>query len=92
MNLIKDLQDRSLLQDIMPGTEEQLAKEMTGAYAGFDPTADSLHVGNLLPITLLMRMKKKNGRRAGKLWIRWIQLRRIQHSTFNIQNFHPAGT
>lgn len=58
MNLIKDLQDRSLLQDIMPGTEEQLSKEMTGAYAGFDPTADSLHVGNLLPITLLMRLQR----------------------------------
>ncbi|MFM1828116.1 MAG: hypothetical protein RL624_357 [Bacteroidota bacterium] len=57
MNLIQDLQDRNLIQDIMPGTAEQLNKEMTSAYIGFDPTADSLHVGSLLPITLLMRLQ-----------------------------------
>ena len=50
MNLIQDLQERNLIQDIMPGTAEQLNKEMTSAYIGFDPTADSLHVGSLLPI------------------------------------------
>jgi tyrosyl-tRNA synthetase len=58
MNLIKELQERNLIQDIMPGTEEQLEKEMTSAYIGFDPTADSLHVGSLLPITLLMRLQR----------------------------------
>jgi len=58
MNLIAELQERNLVQDIMPGTEEQLNKEMTSAYIGFDPTADSLHVGSLLPITLLMRLQK----------------------------------
>lgn len=58
MNLIADLQARNLVQDIMPGTEEQLLKEMTSAYVGFDPTADSLHVGNLLPISLLMRLQR----------------------------------
>src|SRR5687768_13709779 len=58
MNLIKELQDRGLIQDIMPGTEEQLEKEMTSGYVGFDPTADSLHVGNLVPITLLMRLQR----------------------------------
>ena len=58
MNLIADLRVRNLIQDIMPGTEEQLAKEMTIGYVGFDPTADSLHVGNLLPITLLMRLQR----------------------------------
>jgi tyrosyl-tRNA synthetase len=58
MNLIADLQERNLLQDIMPGTEEQLNKEMTAGYVGFDPTADSLHVGNLVPITLLMRLQR----------------------------------
>ena len=42
----------------MPGTEEQLNKEMTSGYIGFDPTADSLHVGNLVPITLLMRLQR----------------------------------
>ncbi|NBX28535.1 MAG: tyrosine--tRNA ligase, partial [Chitinophagia bacterium] len=58
MNLIQDLQERNLIQDIMPGTAEQLNKEMTSAYIGFDPTADSLHVGSLLPITLLMRLQR----------------------------------
>ncbi len=58
MTLIEDLQARSLVQDIMPGTAEQLAKEVTTGYVGFDPTADSLHVGNLLPITLLMRLQR----------------------------------
>lgn len=58
MNLIAELRERNLLQDIMPGTEELLAKEMVSAYIGFDPTADSLHVGNLLPITLLMRLQR----------------------------------
>jgi len=57
MNLIAELQARGLVQDIMPGTEEQLNKEMTAGYIGFDPTADSLHVGSLLPITLLMRLQ-----------------------------------
>jgi tyrosyl-tRNA synthetase len=58
MNLIAELQERNLIQDIMPGTEEQLSKEMTAGYVGFDPTADSLHVGNLVPITLLMRLQR----------------------------------
>jgi len=58
MNLIADLQARNLVQDIMPGTEEQLLKEMTSGYVGFDPTADSLHVGSLMPITLLMRLQR----------------------------------
>lgn len=58
MNLIAELRERNLLQDIIPGTEEQLIKEMTAGYIGFDPTADSLHVGNLVPITLLMRLQR----------------------------------
>ncbi len=58
MNLIAELRERNLLQDIIPGTEEQLLKEMTSGYIGFDPTADSLHVGNLVPITLLMRLQR----------------------------------
>jgi tyrosyl-tRNA synthetase len=57
-NLIAELQERNMLQDIMPGTAEQLNKEMTAGYVGFDPTADSLHVGNLVPITLLMRLQR----------------------------------
>jgi len=52
-NVIEELRWRGMIQDIMPGLEEQLMKEMTAGYVGFDPTADSLHVGNLLPIMLL---------------------------------------
>ncbi|MES1218566.1 MAG: tyrosine--tRNA ligase [Bacteroidota bacterium] len=58
MNLIEELRWRGMLQDIMPGTEEQLAKEMTSAYIGFDPTADSLHIGSLVPILLLVHLQK----------------------------------
>jgi tyrosyl-tRNA synthetase len=58
MNLIDELRWRGMLQDIMPGTEEQLSKEMTTAYVGFDPTADSLHIGNLVPIMLLLRLQR----------------------------------
>lgn len=56
-DFIKELQWRGMIQDIMPGTEEQLAKEMTTGYCGFDPTSDSLHVGNLLPIMLLKHLQ-----------------------------------
>jgi tyrosyl-tRNA synthetase len=58
MNLIQEFKERGLIQDIMPGTEEQLCKEMTSGYIGFDPTADSLHVGSMLQITLLMRLQR----------------------------------
>lgn len=58
MNLIAELRERQLLQEIMPGTEEQLNKEMTSGYIGFDPTADSLHIGSMLQITLLMRLQR----------------------------------
>ena len=57
-NLIKELQWRGMIQDIMPGTEEQLSKEMTIGYIGFDPTADSLHIGSLVPIMLLKHLQK----------------------------------
>ena len=58
MNLIQELKWRGMIQDIMPGTEEQLLKEMTSAYVGFDPTADSLHIGSLVPILLLVHLQK----------------------------------
>lgn len=58
MNLIEELRWRGMIQDIMPGTEEQLAKEMTTGYIGFDPTADSLHIGSLVPILLLVHFQK----------------------------------
>ena len=58
MTLIEELRWRGMLQDIMPGTEEQLNKEMTSAYIGFDPTSDSLHIGSLVPILLLVDLQK----------------------------------
>ncbi len=57
MNFVEDLQWRGMLHDMMPGTEEQLKKEMTAAYIGFDPTADSLHVGSFAQIMLLKRFQ-----------------------------------
>lgn len=58
MNLIEELRWRGLIQDIIPGTEEQLLKERTAGYVGFDPTSDSLHIGSLVPILLLVRLQK----------------------------------
>jgi tyrosyl-tRNA synthetase len=55
-NIIAELQWRGLVHDIMPGTEEQLVKEMTTTYIGFDPTSDSLHIGSLVPIILLVHL------------------------------------
>ncbi len=57
-NLIKELQWRGLIQDIIPGTEAQLIKSPTTAYIGFDPTADSLHIGGLIPIIVLVHLQK----------------------------------
>ncbi len=58
MNLIEELRWRGMIQDIMPGTEDQLKKEMTTGYIGFDPTADSLHIGSLVPILLLVHFQR----------------------------------
>jgi len=58
MNLIEELRWRGMIQDIIPGTEEQLQKESTTAYIGFDPTADSLHIGSLIPIIMLVHLQK----------------------------------
>ncbi|AUC82613.1 tyrosine--tRNA ligase [Lacinutrix sp. Bg11-31] len=55
---VEELRWRGMLHDIMPGTEEQLNKEMTTAYIGFDPTSDSLHIGSLVPIILLVHLEK----------------------------------
>jgi tyrosyl-tRNA synthetase len=57
-NFIKELTWRGMIHDIMPGTEEQLQKEMTSAYIGFDPTAPSLHIGNLATLMLLMHFQR----------------------------------
>jgi tyrosyl-tRNA synthetase len=53
MNFVEELKWRGMLQDIMPGTEEQLEREMTVAYLGIDPTADSLHIGHLVGVMML---------------------------------------
>jgi len=58
MNLVAELKWRGMIQDIMPGTEDQLNKEMTTGYIGFDPTSDSLHIGSLVPILLLVHLQK----------------------------------
>lgn len=57
-NFVEELTWRGMLHDIMPGTEEQLQKEITTGYIGFDPTADSLHIGSLIPIIILMHFQK----------------------------------
>jgi len=56
-NLVEELRWRGLYHDSMPGTEEQLLKEATSAYIGFDPTADSLHIGSMVQIILLVHLK-----------------------------------
>ena len=53
MNFVKELQWRGMVHDMMPGTEEQLEKELTSAYVGIDPTADSLHIGHLVSVMML---------------------------------------
>ena len=55
---VEELRWRGMIHDIMPGTNEQLDKEMTTAYIGFDPTSDSLHIGSLVPIILLVHLEK----------------------------------
>ena len=56
-NIVAELQWRGLVHDKMPGTEEQLLAESTATYIGFDPTSDSLHIGSLVPIILLVHLK-----------------------------------
>lgn len=58
MDFIKELQWRGMMQDVMPGTEEQLKKEMSTAYVGIDPTADSLHIGHLVSIMMLRHFQR----------------------------------
>ncbi len=62
MNFVEELRWRGMIHDIMPGTEEQLDKERTTGYIGFDPTADSLHIGNLVGIMMLKHFQLKGHR------------------------------
>ncbi len=57
-NFVEELKWRGMIQDIMPGTEDLLNKEVVSGYVGFDPTADSLGVGNLVPIMMLMHFQR----------------------------------
>src|SRR3954465_15046173 len=56
-NFIEELRWRGMVHDVMPGTEEQLNKEPTAGYIGFDPTADSLHIGHLVQIMTLVHFQ-----------------------------------
>jgi tyrosyl-tRNA synthetase len=58
MNFVEELKWRGMIQDIMPGTEEQFQKEITSAYIGFDPTADSLHIGSLVQMMILTHLQR----------------------------------
>lgn len=58
MNFIEEIRWKGMIHDMMPGTEELLSKGMVSGYIGFDPTADSLHIGNLVQIILLMNFQK----------------------------------
>ena len=58
MNFVEELKWRGMIHDMMPGTEEQLKKEMTTAYVGIDPTADSLHIGHLVSVMILRHFQR----------------------------------
>ena len=62
MNFIKELEWRGMINNMMPGTEEQLNKEMSSAYVGIDPTADSLHIGHLVGIMMLKHFQRAGHR------------------------------
>jgi tyrosyl-tRNA synthetase len=58
MNFVEELKWRGMIHDVMPGTQEQFEKEMTSAYIGFDPTADSLHIGSLVQIMIMVHLQR----------------------------------
>ena len=62
INFVKELEWRGMINNMMPGTEEQLNKEMTSAYVGIDPTADSLHIGHLVGIMMLKHFQRAGHR------------------------------
>ena len=62
MNFVEELRWRGMIHDMMPGTEEQLQKEMTSAYVGIDPTTDSLHIGHLVGVMMLKHLQRAGHR------------------------------
>lgn len=61
-NFVEELRWRGMIHDIMPGTEEQFLKQTATAYVGFDPTADSLHIGHLVGIMMLSHLQRSGHR------------------------------
>lgn len=62
MNFVEELRWRGMIHDLMPGTEEQLNKELTSGYVGIDPTADSLHIGHLVGVMMLKHLQRAGHR------------------------------
>ena len=62
MDFVEELRWRGMIHDMMPGTQEQLQKEMTTAYVGIDPTADSLHIGHLVSVMMLRHFQRAGHR------------------------------
>lgn len=62
MDFVDELEWRGLIHDMMPGTKALFNQEMVSGYVGFDPTADSLHIGNLVPIMLLVHLQRSGHR------------------------------
>jgi len=58
MNFVEELKWRGMIHDIMPGTEELLSKEKSSGYIGFDPTADSLHIGHMVQVMMLLHFQR----------------------------------
>ena len=67
INFVKELEWRGMINNMMPGTEEQLNKEMTSAYVGIDPTADSLHIGHLVGIMMLKHLQRAGHRPIARI-------------------------
>ncbi|MBF1047324.1 MAG: tyrosine--tRNA ligase, partial [Porphyromonadaceae bacterium] len=61
-NFVEELRWRGMIHDMIPGTEEELAKGMTSAYLGIDPTADSLHIGHLVGVMMLRHLQRAGHR------------------------------
>ena len=57
-NFLEELKWRGMIHDLTPGVEDQLLKEITTGYIGFDPTSDSLHIGNMLQVIILSLFQK----------------------------------
>lgn len=68
MNFVEELRWRGMIHNIMPGTEEQLAKEQTTAYVGIDPTADSLHIGHLVSVMMMKHLQMAGLNRFRDWW------------------------